>query len=62
LIDALLKAGASHVFVGESESWRRGSDREAIAAMDGVSVMPLDVSDPSSVKKLAARSAARPTS
>ncbi|WP_417416814.1 SDR family oxidoreductase [Hoeflea sp.] len=54
LIEALLKAGASQIFVGESESWRRGSDHAAIAALEGVSVMPLDVSDPSSLKKLAA--------
>ena len=54
LIDGLLKAGAAHIFVGESESWRRGSDHAAIAELDKVSVMPLDVSDPSSVKKLAA--------
>jgi len=54
LIDGLLAAGAAQVFVGESESWRRGSDHAAIAALDRVSVLPLDVSDPSSVKKLAA--------
>jgi NAD(P)-dependent dehydrogenase (short-subunit alcohol dehydrogenase family)/uncharacterized OB-fold protein len=54
LIEALLKAGAAQIFVGESESWRRGSDHAAIAALERVSVMPLDVSDPSSVKKLAA--------
>jgi hypothetical protein len=45
LIEALQKAGASHVFVGESESWRRWPGRDRIAAMD-VSVMPLDVTDP----------------
>ena len=54
LIEALLKAGAAQIFVGESESWRRGSDHAGIAALERVSVMPLDVSDPSSVKKLAA--------
>jgi NAD(P)-dependent dehydrogenase (short-subunit alcohol dehydrogenase family) len=54
LIDGLLKAGASHLFVGESESWRRGSEHEAIAALDKVSVMSLDVSDTSSVQRLAA--------
>tara|TARA_R110002020_G_scaffold29585_1_gene93323 strand:- start:16922 stop:18169 length:1248 start_codon:yes stop_codon:yes gene_type:complete len=54
LIDGLLKAGASQIFVGESESWRRGSDHAAIAGLDGVSVMPLDVSDASSVQRLAA--------
>ena len=54
LIDGLLAAGAAHIFVGESEGWRRGSDHAAIAALDRVSVLPLDVSDASSLKKLAA--------
>jgi NAD(P)-dependent dehydrogenase (short-subunit alcohol dehydrogenase family)/uncharacterized OB-fold protein len=54
LIEALLAAGAAHVYVGESESWRRGSGHEAIAALDKVSVMQLDVSDTSSVQRLAA--------
>ena len=54
LIDGLLAAGAAHVFVGESESWRRGSGHAALAALDKVSVMQLDVSDASSVQRLAA--------
>lgn len=54
LIEALLAAGAAHIFVGESEGWRRGSDHAAIAALDHVSVLPLDVSDVSSVQRLAA--------
>lgn len=53
LIDSLLAAGASQVFAGEPETWRRGSQREAIAALDGVSVMPLDVTDQGSVSRLA---------
>ncbi|OCW57681.1 SDR family NAD(P)-dependent oxidoreductase [Hoeflea olei] len=54
LIEALLKAGAAHVFVGEAESWRRGSDHASIAGLDKVSVLPLDVTDATSLKKLAA--------
>lgn len=54
LIDRLLAAGAAHIFVGQSESWRRGSDLEAIVALDKVSVMQLDVTDASSVQRLAA--------
>jgi NAD(P)-dependent dehydrogenase (short-subunit alcohol dehydrogenase family)/uncharacterized OB-fold protein len=54
LIDMLLASGAAHVFAGEAEAWRRGSDSKEIASLDRVSVVPLDVSDPSSVKELAA--------
>ncbi|KGF68457.1 short-chain dehydrogenase [Hoeflea sp. BAL378] len=54
LIEGLFRAGAAQIFVGESESWRRGSDHAAIAALDRVSVLPLDVSDAASVSRLAA--------
>lgn len=54
LAKALLAAGASTIFVGESESWRPHPNRDALAGMDKVDVLPLDVTDTSSVKKLAA--------
>ncbi|MFK7996184.1 MAG: SDR family NAD(P)-dependent oxidoreductase [Granulosicoccus sp.] len=53
LASALLAAGASTIFVGESESWRPHPNREALAQIDNVEVLPLDVTDTSSVKKLA---------
>jgi NAD(P)-dependent dehydrogenase (short-subunit alcohol dehydrogenase family) len=53
LIHALQKAGAAHVFVGEAESWRRWPGRDAIAALENVSVMPLDVTDADSLQNLA---------
>lgn len=53
LAKALLDAGASMVFVGEAESWRPHSNRDALAQLKNVSVLPLDVTDTASVKKLA---------
>jgi short-subunit dehydrogenase/uncharacterized OB-fold protein len=55
LADALLKAGATRVFMGEPETWRRWPERDALAAMDGVELLPLDVTDAASVQKLAAQ-------
>ena len=54
LAQALLAAGAAHVFVGEAESWLSWPGRTAFAALENVSVLPLDVTDASSVRKLAA--------
>lgn len=53
LAEALLKAGATTVFVGEPESWRRWPGRDALAAMDRVEILPLDVTDAASVARLA---------
>lgn len=53
LAKALIDAGASAIFVGESESWRPHPNREVLAKMDKVDVQPLDVTDTASVKKLA---------
>ncbi len=53
LVQALLKAGASTVFVGESESWRRWPERDQLAALEGVEILPLDVTDARSVDELA---------
>lgn len=53
LIQALQKAGAAHVFVGEAESWRRWPGRDAIAVLENVSIIPLDVTDADSLQNLA---------
>lgn len=53
LIAALQKAGAAHVFVGEAEGWRRWAGRDAIAALPGVDILPLDVTDEDSLRTLA---------
>lgn len=54
LAEALLAAGAAHVFVGEPEAWRRWNGRQAFEAMENVSLMALDVTDASSIEKLSA--------
>lgn len=54
LTKALLTAGAAHVFLGEPEAWLAWPDRAAFVGMDNVSILPLDVTDVSSVSKLAA--------
>jgi len=53
LIKALLAAGASTIFVGEAEEWRRGPWKEPLVGLDNVHVLPLDVTDTRSVAKLA---------
>ncbi len=55
LAKALLRAGATTVFIGEPESWRRWDGREALAAMENVVLMALDVTDTGSVARLAAQ-------
>lgn len=55
LASAFLEAGASTVFIGESENWRPNPQREALQNMTNVHVLPLDVTDTSSVQKLAAQ-------
>ena len=53
LARALLEAGAATVFMGESETWRPYPQRAALAAMEHVHLLPLDVTDTSSVARLA---------
>ena len=53
LAKALVDAGASQIFVGEAESWRPNPYRQALAAIPGIAVLPLDVTDTSSVRELA---------
>lgn len=52
LVEALFKAGAATVFVGESESWRPYPARATLEAL-GAEILPLDVTDTASVQKLA---------
>lgn len=54
LIEALKAEEPQHIFVGEAEAWRRWSGRETIADLDGVSILPLDVTDLDSLRELAA--------
>ncbi len=54
LAEALLRAGATTVYMGEPESWLRWEGREALAAMENVALMQLDVTDTASVARLAA--------
>lgn len=53
LARALIAAGASMAFVGEAESWRPNPNRAALEAVEGVEILPLDVTDASSVRELA---------
>ena len=54
LTQALLKTGAAHVFLGEPEAWRAWPERAAFEGLENVSLLPLDVTDVSSVAKLSA--------
>ncbi len=53
LIKGLLAAEASHVFAGVPEMWRRPHGVSELEVMEGVSLMPLDVTDPLSLKEAA---------
>jgi len=51
---ALAEAGATRIFVGVAEEWRPYPGKEELAAIPGVEIMPLDVTDTISVNELAA--------
>jgi NAD(P)-dependent dehydrogenase (short-subunit alcohol dehydrogenase family)/uncharacterized OB-fold protein len=53
LIAELQRAGAAHVWVGEAEGWRRWPGRDRLAAMENVTLVPLDVTDTDSLFELA---------
>ncbi len=53
LAKALYEAGASMVFVGESESWRPYPERRQLEELPGIGILPMDVTDTASVQKLA---------
>lgn len=54
LTKALLAAGAASVTLGEPEAWLAWEDRAQFEAMENVEILPLDVTDTSSVTRLAA--------
>ncbi|MEZ5812538.1 MAG: SDR family NAD(P)-dependent oxidoreductase [Rhizobiaceae bacterium] len=53
LAGALSGAGASTVFAGIAEDWRPWQGREALAAVDNVEIVALDLTDTVSVNELA---------
>lgn len=53
LAEALLAAGAAHVFLGLDEAWKPFPAGEKLAAMPGVSIHPLDLRSDRSVSDLA---------
>lgn len=54
LAQALSAAGAATIFVGESESWRGNPLRAQLTAIAEVKMVPLDITDATSVAELAA--------
>jgi NAD(P)-dependent dehydrogenase (short-subunit alcohol dehydrogenase family) len=54
MVKALADAGATRIFVGIAEEWRPYQGSEELAAIPGVEIMPLDVTDTISVNELAA--------
>lgn len=53
LAEALLAAGAAHVFLGLDEAWKPFPEAGKLAALPGVSVLPLDLRSDRSVADLA---------
>ncbi len=53
LVQALLDAGAAHVWVGEAEAWRRWPGRAGFEGRENVTLVPLDVTDTDSLTTLA---------
>jgi NAD(P)-dependent dehydrogenase (short-subunit alcohol dehydrogenase family)/uncharacterized OB-fold protein len=52
-VNALASAGAAKIFVGIAEDWRPYEGSAELAAVSGVEIMPLDVTDTISVNELA---------
>jgi NAD(P)-dependent dehydrogenase (short-subunit alcohol dehydrogenase family)/uncharacterized OB-fold protein len=50
---ALADAGTTRIFVGIAEQWRPFSGRDALSAITGVEIVPLDITDTISVNELA---------
>ncbi len=53
LAAALTEAGASMIFIGESESWRPNPNRVELEKLANVEILPLDVTDTKSTRELA---------
>jgi NAD(P)-dependent dehydrogenase (short-subunit alcohol dehydrogenase family)/uncharacterized OB-fold protein len=54
MVAALKAAGASIVFVGVAEPWKPFRGEDALRALEGVQIVPLDIGDEKSVADLAA--------
>jgi len=54
VVRALAGAGAARIFVGIAENWRPFDGSTDLAAVPGVEIMPLDITDTISVNELAA--------
>jgi NAD(P)-dependent dehydrogenase (short-subunit alcohol dehydrogenase family)/uncharacterized OB-fold protein len=54
MVRAMSRAGAATVHAGVAAEWRPFPGRDALAAIPGVEIVPLDVTDESSVARLAA--------
>ncbi|NNU63210.1 SDR family NAD(P)-dependent oxidoreductase [Ochrobactrum soli] len=54
LAQSLVRAGAARVFVGVSEPWKPFPGEHMLRAIEGVEIVPLDVTDEQSVSDLAA--------
>ncbi len=52
-VSALAAAGAARIFVGIAEDWRPYAGSTELAAVPGVEIMPLDITDTISVNELA---------
>ena len=52
-VNALVSAGAATIFVGIAEQWRPYAGSAELAAVPGVEIMPLDITDTISVNELA---------
>jgi len=59
LVRRLIQAGADHVWVGCAEPWKRPPGVEQLAASERATMVPLDLTDSSCVKELAAQIGAR---
>jgi NAD(P)-dependent dehydrogenase (short-subunit alcohol dehydrogenase family)/uncharacterized OB-fold protein len=53
LVQALAKAGADKIWIGEAEPWKRVAGLEALRALPPATVVPLDLTDGGSVAELA---------
>jgi NAD(P)-dependent dehydrogenase (short-subunit alcohol dehydrogenase family)/uncharacterized OB-fold protein len=53
LAQALAKAGADKIWVGEAEPWKKVAGLEALRALPQAAIIPLDVTDGGSVQELA---------
>jgi NAD(P)-dependent dehydrogenase (short-subunit alcohol dehydrogenase family)/uncharacterized OB-fold protein len=53
IVQALAKAGADKVWIGEAEPWKKSAGLEALRALPQATIAPLDLTDGSSVQELA---------